>query len=322
MFALTLKNTVHTSNPGIHPVLLLLYRQAHAHATPPKPHSNKPHINHHKRLDLHEWPNSQNPTPLEIFNLKQKDLGMPQLEFKRHIKRRYLAYVKLYHPDTSLTLHEKGKELSEEEKRRRFDQIQQAYDILQDPRRRVAYSRYQSASSRGPTYKPAAHGYTQEHFEAYRAANAQRRQYDFQNNEEFWRAGTWEDYYRMKYKREPPTKEEFERNKYKILYGVIAFGALGFALQIVNTIDRTNKILLDNQKKTLRTMHDLNDHADNFGQGNSEADGLRRFLVSRRTSIKSKKYPDEDGEDNEHEDSELLVKYAKKRVKQWDDMID
>ncbi|EGW35149.1 uncharacterized protein SPAPADRAFT_58335 [Spathaspora passalidarum NRRL Y-27907] len=321
MFAVTVRNTLCRSNYAVQSASLLFYRHAHAHPTPQQdPHHHKSHINHHRRLDLHDWPTSKDPTPFEIFNLKQKDMGMPQLELKRHIKRHYLAYVKLYHPDTSLTIHEKGEELSAEEKRRRFDQIQQAYDLLKDPRRRVAYSRYQTARTRGPTYGPAQHGYTKEHFEAYRAANAQRRQYDFQNNEEFWQAGTWEDYYRMKYKREPPTKEEFEKNKYKILAGVIAFGALGFALQIVNTYNRTNEMLLDSQKRTLKSMHDLNEHSDNFGQGNSEADGLRRFLVSRRTSLKSKKY-DEDTEP-EPNDKELLVKYAKKRVGQWDKAAD
>ena len=52
--------------------------------------------------------------------------------------------MKIYHPDTSLSIQYKGGEMTAEMKRKRFDMIQEAYDILKNPRRRTAYNRYQT----------------------------------------------------------------------------------------------------------------------------------------------------------------------------------
>ncbi|KAI5958036.1 JID1 [Candida theae] len=271
---------------------------------------------HHKRLDLHDWPTSKNPTPYEVFGLSSKDIGMSRSELNRILKARYVKLVKIYHPDTSLDLADNfGTPLGDEQKRKRFDLIQESYDILRDARRRVAYNRFKTTSweQQGP-YNPSSEPFSRESFEAYRRANAHRARYDFTKDEAFWSAGTWNDYYQMKYQRAPPTKEELEKNKYKILFGVLAFGALAFGLQIMSAIDRTNQYLIDTHKKNLQSMRDLNVSYEGDGSY-SEAENLRKFLIGRRATMRSKN--DGFGEE-EPSDNELLHKYAKHRVNKWD----
>ncbi|EMG45595.1 JID1 J domain-containing protein 1 [Candida maltosa Xu316] len=274
---------------------------------------------HHKRLDLHDWPKSKNPTPYEIFGISSNEMGISTLELNKILKKKYFAFVKIYHPDTSLSILHDGVELSPEMKRKRFDMIQEAYDILKNPRRRVSYNRYHTTSwEQQGRYRGGGEQWNQESFDAYRRANAHRTRYNFDNDEQFWQAGTWQDYYQMKYKRPPPTKEEFEKNKYKILAGVLLVGALGFGLQIMGAIDRTNQYLLESHRINLKTMRDLNDSYDNYGEGHTEADTLRRFLVNRRSTMKSKQHEDDIEKEPEPDDDELLRRFAVKRVQRWD----
>ncbi|KAI3405812.2 JID1 [Candida oxycetoniae] len=280
-------------------------------------------IDHHQRLDLHEWPTSANPTPYEVFGLSSKDMGMSTLELNKILKDKYVKFVKIYHPDTCLEITDaNGKVFSKEMKRRRFDIIQESYDILKNPRRRGAYNRYQTTSweQQGPYKGPYGQPYTKESFEAYRRANAHRTRYNFSNDEAFWSAGTWNDYYQMKYKRPPPTREDFEKNKYKILWGVLAVGALSFGLQVMNAIDQTNQYLLKTHQMNLRSLKDMNESYESNGEGFSEVGNLKRFLISRRSTIKSKR--DKSNEDNEENiepsDNDLLIKYAQGRVDKWD----
>lgn len=276
-------------------------------------------IDHHKRFQLHEWPKSAKPSAYEIFGLTSKDMGMSTLELNKVLKRKYLALVKIYHPDTSLSIQYKGGEMTAEMKRKRFDMIQEAYDILKNPRRRTAYNRYQTTSwDQQGHYSGNGGQWSKENFEAYRRAHAHRTRYNFENDEQFWLASTWQDYYQMKYNRPPPTKEELEKNKYKILFGVIAVGVLGFGLQIMNAIDKTNQYLLETHRLNMKSMKDLNESYDNYGEGYSDADKLRRFLINRRSTMKLKR--EEEGIEKEPEpsDHELLTKFARKRVDIWD----
>ncbi|KAI5969954.1 JID1 [Candida margitis] len=278
--------------------------------------SSNDFIDHHKRLDLHGWPTSKTPTPYEVFGLSSKDIGMSRIELNKVLKLRYVKLVKIYHPDTSLDLTDNyGKALSDEQKRKRFDLIQESYDILRNARRRVAYNRFKTTSweQQGP-YNPSSEPFSKEGFEAYRRANAHRARYDFSRDEAFWSAGTWNDYYQMKYQRPPPTKEDLEKNKYKILFGVLAIGALAFGLQIMSAIDRTNQYLVETHKMNLKSMRDLNQSYEGDGSY-SEADNVRKFLIGRRTTMRSKK---DEFREEEPSDDELLHKYAKGRVDKWD----
>ncbi|CAK9435502.1 uncharacterized protein LODBEIA_P02290 [Lodderomyces beijingensis] len=302
--------------------------------------SGEPPTDHHKRLDLHDWPKSRHPTAYEVFGLSSKDISMSTMELSTVLKQRYVKLVKIYHPDTSLDLlDEYGQVMSDDTKRKRFDLIQESYDILKNPRRRGAYNRYQTTSwdqqgrFKGTGRGPQGEAYTTESFEAFRRANAHRTRFDFQHDEAFWSAGTWNDYYQMKYKRPPPTREEFDKNKYKILMGVLAVGALSFGLQFMNAIDRTNQYLLETHRLNLKSMKDLNQSYAGAGDIDSfsEADNVRKFLISRRSSAKLK-HDDmlESGEQRRDEidpfaerraaepsDHELLVKYAQNKVNKW-----
>ena len=278
--------------------------------------SSNDFIDHHKRFDLHDWPSSKNPTPYEVFGLSSKDIGMSRIELNKILKMRYVKLVKIYHPDTSLDLIDKyGEPLTNEQKRKRFDLIQESYDILRDARRRVAYNRFKTTSweQQGP-YKPGSEPFSKESFEAYRRANAHRARYDFTKDEAFWLAGTWNDYYQMKYQRPPPTREELEKNKYKILFGVLAVGALAFGLQIMNAIERTNQYLIETHQMNLKSMRDFNQSYEGDGSY-SEADNVRKFLIGRRTTMQLKK---DDFGNEEPSDNELLYKYARARVNKWD----
>ncbi|CAI5756855.1 unnamed protein product [Candida verbasci] len=264
---------------------------------------------HHKRLDLHDWPTTKNPTPFEIFNISTKEMTLSQLELNRIIKRKYISFVKLYHPDTSHELN-----ISEDIKRKRFDLIQDSYEILKNPRRRFAYNRSQTTNFQNTPYTRNA----QDNFQNFRRAHAQNKRFNFENDEAFWQAGTWNDYYQMKYKRPPPTKEELEKNKYKILIGVLLVGAISFGLQFMNAIEKTNQYLLETHKLNLKSMKDLNQSYENYGEGLTDADNLKRFLLSRRSTIKSKQRDENEQKIQEPDDHDLLVKFAKKRVNRWD----
>lgn len=273
-------------------------------------------IDHHKRMNLHPWPNKRNPSPYEIFDLSDGDMSLSQLEMNKLLKKKYVSYVKLYHPDLSknLQIYHKGSLLSENIKRQRFDQVQEAYDILKDPRRRVAFRRYTTNNwDEAPRYNQNTAPFSKQNYEAYRRAQGHRSSKSFKADEEFWLAGTWEDYYKMKYNRAPPTKEELEKNKYKILAGVLLVALLAFSLQIMLALDRTNEYLLQSRLTNLQVMEDLQHSTDNYGDGLQPLDRMRRFLISRRSTLLMKEKGDiVDDTDLKNQDDELLIKYAQK----------
>lgn len=291
-----------------------------------------PDDDHHQRMDLHPWPKGSQPSPMEIFAISTKDLSLPQLDLNKQIKAVYAKYVKLYHPDVSKNLvlkDHRGRELSPEAKRTRFDQIQEAYDILKNPRRRVAFHRSQTTTwdkdirfGKGYSGTGAHFTYDQRNsFHAFRTANAHRAHYAFHKDEAFWTAGTWDDYYRMKHGREPPTMEEINRNKYKILAGVLIIAVLVFALEFSIALDRTNESIRQRNLQSLKANRDLQQSYDNYGEGDTQLQRLNRFLVSRRSLLVNGRKPVDEDElrTNDHE---LLTKYAQTQVKKWDNELE
>ncbi|KAK6464560.1 hypothetical protein DFJ63DRAFT_317845 [Scheffersomyces coipomensis] len=206
--------------------------------------------------------------------------------------------------------------------RHRFDQIQNAYDILKNPRRRVAYNRYSTTNwdQQGQYTQDSSSAFNKDNFEAYRRAHAHRTNYSFENDESFWQAGTWEDYYKMKYGRKPPTKEELDKNKYKILFGVVAVGVLSFGIQVMLAIDSSNEYYAQTRLMNLKSVQDLQNSVDNYGEGSNQIERLRRFLLSRRSSLAVKEVnePSDSTKTFQDEEDEILVKYAQKRVSKWD----
>ncbi|KAG7192535.1 J domain-containing protein 1 [Scheffersomyces spartinae] len=272
---------------------------------------------HHLNFNLPPWPKGKDPTPYEIFHIEESEKKLSTLEFNKLIKTRYMKYVKVYHPDvckhSEILDRKTGNSFSLERKRQRFDMVVNAYDVLKDPKRRLAYIRYDEALWQN--YDPKKHEGT---FNAYRQANAHRRQYGFSHDETFWHAATWEDYYRMKHGRAPPSMEELEKNKWKILWGVLAIMTLTGTVQTMWALDRANDYI-----RTLNLKHSLASEQyelakDNYGEGDGQLDRVKRFLVNRRANFDDPQFL----EARETGDNELLTTYARKRVTKWSDQED
>lgn len=264
----------------------------------------------HAHYELHQWPKGKLPSPFEIFDIKLQADYDNRLELEKGIKTTYQKYVKIYHPDLS-SLHEveclNGKVLLPEQKRARFDAIQSAYELLKDSKKRLAYEKYQTT-----TWGDYREGKTT-NFEAYRMANAHRRKYAYEQDPQFWQAATWEDYYRMRYGRAAPTREEFEKNKWKILWRVLAVCSVVVTLQIMLAVERTHEFNRQTRIRNLRAEADLSNAYSNYDDGVSQFQRIRRFLLYRRLGLTE---IDHDGA-KRHE-NEMLTKYAQERVKRLD----
>lgn len=277
-----------------------------------------PRIRHYATIaDLPPWPKKRDPTPFEIFGFSPADYNLPSSEWKKRLKSQYQRYVKLYHPDVRTDIKQDGVTLSPDMKRARFDKIQEAYDILKDPRRRVAYTRYaQSDWDSAPRYTHNPNEtFSRANFEAFRRAQAHRSAYSFKKNEPFWQAGTWEDYYQMRYKRKPPTKEEIEKNKYKILAVVLAVTALLFLLQMIRAFEK-----LDEAKRQHQLMM-MASHRPVVPETNDpQFSRIMRFLTTRRSTkvIREEEHDNPDNRLDTLYDDQLLTNYAKAKVQKWD----
>lgn len=239
----------------------------------------------HARFHLHPWPNGS-PTPEQIFR------GATS---KNELKAMYQKYVKIYHPDMSTVVHDhQNQVLTPEGKRDRFDQIQHAYEALKNGR--GAYS--------GPRPNPwgGAQATTG------RLANQQHFYRHYANSKAFHQAGTWEDYYRMRFNRDPPTQEEIDKNKYSILIGVLLVAALTTSLQVMLAFDKSRQYTRETAIINLQSMQSLDASYNNYDQGLSPLLRLRRFLLYRRTGI------DGDTEAMKSEEDEILRNYARKRL--------
>lgn len=276
------------------------------------------HLSFRKLTSLPDWPERTTPTPFEIFGFQQVDYNLSQKEFFKQLKPKYIQYVKLYHPDVQTVVMNGSRILTDEEKRSRFDLIQNGYEILKDPRRRVALTRYtQTNWEDAPRYRHER-DFSKENFQQFRYAHAHRKAYDFNNNEQFWQAGSWEDYYRMKHKREPPTVEEIEKNKLKILAGVLTVAGLMFALHVIQTIERTDELNRVHRLASARAQQLLE---ESYGSPQtSQFERLEKFLTTRR-STKIVQDDWDNNRDNTYDkdyDHELLTMYARQKVAQWD----
>lgn len=279
-------------------------------------------------------------TPPAIFGLSSTEMTMPALDVKKKLKDTYARFVKLYHPDVSgqkVIVDAKGKILSQEEKNARFLEVQSAYELLKSTKRRLAYNRY-STTSWNHTKKQTSRRdewFSDENFRRFQQANANRFTHSFRRNEQFWTAGTWEDYYRMRHNRAPPTREQVQKNKYQILVVVLAIGGLVCSLQIMTALDASLVRRLALAEEYRKSAADLEQSRSNFGEGDLAASRLERFLVSRRlvmpdtidlqysTSMRNPFpafAPKELAPVGTYlkEDDLLMTEYARRRVSKWD----
>lgn len=265
----------------------------------------------HSHYDLHAWPTGKQPTPHEIFNMGAGELNYKnRQEFEKQAKATYQKFVKLYHPDVCARhdiLDHRGKTLLVEQKRQRFDQVQGAYEILKNPSQSIAYRRYQTTTWND--YQP---GKTS-NFDAYRMANSHRRKYAYENDPKFWQASTWEDYYQMRYGRKAPTREEWEKNKWKILWKVLAVASVVLLLQIMLALERTQEFNRQTRLMNLRANANLTEAYANYDEGVSQFQRIRRFLLYRRLGLDEK-----DTDKLKLEENDMLTNYAQRRVSKWE----
>ncbi|OBA20775.1 hypothetical protein METBIDRAFT_79049 [Metschnikowia bicuspidata var. bicuspidata NRRL YB-4993] len=262
-------------------------------------------VNHGKH-GLHPWPKTKKPTPHEIFNLLEKDC-LNRLAYDRAVRRTYQKLVKLYHPDIS-KLREientDGSVLLEDQKKKRFHEVQSAYEILKSARTRTAYHRAQTT-----TWGDYKRGKTSS-FDAYRMANAHRKKYAYENDPKFWQAGNWEDYYQMRYGRSAPTREEWEKNKWGILWKVLAAASVVVTLQVMLALEKTNEFNRQTRLMNLRANADLSDAYTNYDEGLTRFQRIRRFLLFRRLGL-----GDRDADGTKVAENEMLTKYAQEQLK-------
>ncbi|GBL47978.1 J domain-containing protein 1 [Candidozyma auris] len=260
----------------------------------------------HSHFDLHAWPKSKRPSPHDIFDMDPSESAYKtRREYDSKLKSTYKKLIKMYHPDLAVShdIVEGSTTLSASKKRARFDEIQKAYEVLKDPRKRIAYKKYEQTT--WDDYKP---GKTSS-FEAYRMANAHRRQYSYENDPKFWHAATWEDYYQMKWGRSPPTAEELEKNKWKILYKVLIVASVAVVLQVMLAIERTDEFNRQTRLMNLRADADLRDSYNNFDEGRSQFQRMRRFLLYRRSGLDGR-----DDEATKKEENDILTRFAQQQV--------
>lgn len=260
----------------------------------------------HSQYELHKWPTGKRPSPHEIFNILGGEGDFAnRRDYEKQVKSTYQKFVKVYHPDvcTNHEVMEGGKPLLVQQKRQRFDDIQNAYEILKDPSKSSAYRKYKSTS--WDDYQRGKTG----NFDAYRMANAHRKKYAYENDSKFWHAATWEDYYQMRYGRAAPTREEWEKSKWLILWKVLAVASVVVVLQIMLALQRTEEFNRQTRLMNLRAHSDLSDAYDNYGENHSQLQRLRRFLLYRRLALKAR-----DDDDLRKEESDMLTKYAQQRV--------
>ncbi|KAF8000302.1 hypothetical protein HF325_005231 [Metschnikowia pulcherrima] len=141
-------------------------------------------------------------------------------------------------------------------------------------------------------------------------ANAHRRKYLYANDPKFWHAGNWEDYYQMRYGRSAPTREEWEKNKWSILWKVLAAASVVVTLQIMLALERTEEFNRQTRLMNLRANTDLSGAYTNYDEGLTRFQRIRRFLLYRRLGLS-----DRDADETKVEENEMLTKYAQDQLK-------
>lgn len=229
----------------------------------------------HAHYGLHPWPNLTRPAPHHIF-----DCECAPNHNRAHVRLTYRKYVKLYHPDLSCSnevVDELGNLLLTEEKLRRFSEIKEAYENLCNSKSHVPFSRYLTHQTDPPFDS------------SYNSAYSHQQRKKYYKDQIFQQAGTWEEFYRMKYDREPPTMAEIEANKWKILKWVAAFVVVYTVLYILVALEHAKDYDRQTRFQNMRANAHLMKAYDNHGQDTTQLERVKRFLVHRNLSL-----PDEE----------------------------
>ncbi|RKP28420.1 hypothetical protein METBISCDRAFT_25018 [Metschnikowia bicuspidata] len=255
----------------------------------------------HKSSLLHPWPTALKPTPHEIFGISPND-SYRNNAVRAHVRATYKKFVKLYHPDLASgndVVDNAGRLLLAELKRWRFDAIRLAYDSLCNPQTAAPMPRYrQGFHARPSELKSATHGARYDY--AFRKARDLHS--STFHNEAFWQAASWEEFYKMKYNREPPTMEQIEENKWKILKWVGAFVAVYLVLQMMLAMEKANEFKRQTRLMNMLAAGHLSDSYANHGLDLTQLGRIKRFLVQRSLSLPE--------EVRLADNKDMLIKYA------------
>ncbi|SMN20370.1 similar to Saccharomyces cerevisiae YPR061C JID1 Probable Hsp40p co-chaperone [Maudiozyma saulgeensis] len=242
-----------------------------------------------------QWPGMKYPTPYEIFGINSQvstHLTNTQLS---DLKKKYHKYVKLYHPDISLSRDIAdhaimGKILTTEEKVNRFKTISQAYDILTNKNKKRLYDLNRSNWSHG---RPS----TTDLNDIFRSRN-----FSSDDTSRYWHAGTWEDMYEFNERNKNNDDDSSRQHKYVIYW------AIGMLICIEGSV------LLSKIESTLVGKVDYGITADdvekglfssyqNYGLDDDKLSRIKRFLWFRSWGL----YTNQDELDREAKANETLL---------------
>ncbi|EDO14999.1 hypothetical protein Kpol_376p12 [Vanderwaltozyma polyspora DSM 70294] len=221
---------------------------------------------------LHDslWPNNNNPTPYEIFNLKGTDVD------NKSLKKIYHKYVKLYHPDMSCNKHilrnVSGKEsrlLSIEEKLERFKLISHAYEILKDKDKKFLYDCNKSGwVNNGCVRHNYPNAYSTKHY-----GNGYGYQSDY--TYAYWSAGTWDDVQEL-------NREKESFNIWQLCIFVCSLYACVKGVALLSELEDAINMKSPSQEDSER---DLILSYTNYGLDTDKMSRLKRFLWFRTFSM-------------------------------------
>ncbi|CEP60058.1 Jid1p LALA0_S01e02080g [Lachancea lanzarotensis] len=247
------------------------------------------------------WPKNSHPTPYEIFGLPQGQVD------SRHLKKKYHALAKLYHPDISNGINvvqdgaahshhsyqiDESAVMSPQDRLSRFQVMNEAYELLKDSRKKSAYDRFRT----GWVYAPA-----NVRNAAYSSAAATAHGYHNNHNYQYWNAGTWEDINRM---------HDTDSDKKLSFWVVLAwFCGLVVCVQCTALLTRIEETLTKGHLTHDDTENDLLQAYVNYGLDTDKWSRLRRFLWFRTYGM----YRSKDDLDREAQKNEKIVQELKSK---------
>lgn len=261
--------------------------------------------NHENSLDISrrqepltdmQWPISQYPTPYEIFGINSQLGNHLSKRELRDLKKKYHKYVKLYHPDLSITRDildatRKGQILSLDEKINRFKMISQAYDILTNINKKRVYDLNRSNWSHGG---PSTMDNLNDLY--------QSRNFNSDDASMYWHAGTWEEMNEFNKRQQDQNEKDFAQQKYVIYW------AIGMLICIEGSVVLTKVenslvgrvgygITEDDVEKGLFRSY------QNYGLDDDKLSRIKRFLWFRSWGL----YTTSDELDREAKNNETLI---------------
>jgi len=219
-----------------------------------------------------QWPGMKYPTPYEIFGLNTNITSRLTNDQLRELKKKYHKYVKIYHPDLSLSRDIldpiiTGKILTMEEKVNRFKVISQAYDILTNQHKKRLYDLNRSNWSHGT---PSSNDLN----DLFRSRN-----FSSDDTSRYWHAGTWEDMNEFNERNKNGEDDSTEQIKYVIFWAIgmlICIEGSVLLSKIENSLvgKVDYGITEDDVEKGLYSSY------ENYGLDDDKLSRIKRFLCS------------------------------------------